>query len=262
MRRCHSASAAAQHQAGPRAFHWAFLISSCFALSCAASPASPVVEPVVTEKTPAEPAVPATPPSVEHSPAPKMSEGADEAEAEPARAATPKAKAEPDPNATRDIVYTVLPEGLKISVAGVKFTVSASATQIAAGWGVKLSVVASAPDGKAHSLSSPKTGPLAFAGSVQRKGQSEADRFGDERQGDGEQSVFGDDVTRFSRTWPASGTRVLGSGDALDLQVALWGLGLEKEDRRPVKQFCHVRMKVDKGKPKAIVEPPASVAGK
>jgi hypothetical protein len=28
-----------------------------------------------------------------------------------------------------------------------------------------------------------------------------------------------------------------------------------------VKQFFHVKMKVDKGKPKAIVEPPASATG-
>jgi hypothetical protein len=156
----------------------------------------------------------------------------------------------------------VVLEGLKISVAGVKFTVIAAATQVASGWGVKLSVVASAVDGKPHSLSNPKSGPLAFAGTVQRKGQGEPEHFGDERSGDGELGVFGDDPTKFSRTWPVKGTRVLGAGDSLDLQVAVWGLGLEKEERRPVKQFCHVRMVVEKGKPRAIVEPPPSIGGK
>ncbi len=49
-------------------------------------------------------------------------------------------------------------------------------------------------------------------------------------------------------------------GETLDMEVALWGLGNTAEDRRPVKQFFHVKMKVDKGKPKATVEPPASAS--
>jgi hypothetical protein len=180
--------------------------------------------------------------------------------AEPGAPATAPEKAEPDSSATREISYVVVPEGLKINVAGVKFNVSASATQVAAGWGVKLNVVASAVDGKPHSLSSPKAGPLAFAGTVQRKGKSEGEPFGDERVGSGEQGIFGDDPSKFSRTWPARGTRVLGIGDGLDLQVGLWGLGVEKDEQRPVKKFCHVRMQVEKGKPRAILEPPISAS--
>ena len=175
------------------------------------------------------------------------------------------AKAEPaaeDPDATRTVTYTPVPGGaLKIAVAGVKFTVTAVAVKIASGWGVKIDVLANAADGKPHSLSSPKAGPLAFAGTVQRKAGSEPEHFGDERDGDGEQVIFGDDPSKFNRTWPAKGTRTLAIGDALDLQVALWGLGVEKEARRPVKQFCHVRMQVEKGLPRAIVEPPASASG-
>jgi hypothetical protein len=53
---------------------------------------------------------------------------------------------------------------------------------------------------------------------------------------------------------------VLAIGETLDLEVALWGLGETSQDRRPVKQFFHVKMKVEKGKPKAIAEPPASAA--
>ena len=205
------------------------------------------------------------PPAVDAAPA----ESAKPSEPAPAPTASgesgapaPAAPAAEDPNATRSVTYVVVPEGLKITVAGVRFTVTASAAQIAAGWGAKVSVVASAVDGKPHSLSSPKAGPLAFAGSVRRKGSSEAEPFGDERAGDGEQGVFGDDATKFSRTWPMKGVRVLGTGDALDLQIALWGLGVEKEARRPVKQFCHVRVLVEKGKPRAVVEPPASASGK
>ena len=188
---------------------------------------------------------------------PAPADAADDAEAAPE-----KTKVVEDPNATREVTYVVVPEGLKISVAGVKFTVSASAAQVGPGWGVKLAVVATADDGKPHSLSSPKAGPLAFAGSVTRKGKPEPEAFGDERGGDGEQAIFGDDATKFTRTWPAKGVRVLGAGDALDLQVALWGLGANADTRRPVKKFCHVRMEVGKGKPRAVVEPPASASGK
>ena len=233
-----------------------FVAPSLFALLTACGGAAPPPpEAAVAEAPPVAepPADEATKPS---EPAPKP------AASEESSAPAPATPATADPNATRGITYVVSPEGLKITVAGVKFTVTASATQIAAGWGAKVSVVASAVDGKPHSLSSPKAGPLAFAGSVQRTGASAVESFGDERAGDGEQGVFGDDVTKFSRTWPMKGVRVLGAGDALDLQIALWGLGVDKEARRPVKQFCRVRMLVEKGKPRAILEPPASASGK
>ena len=241
-----------------RLVRFALLVSSCLGAACASAPATP----------PAAPALPSPAPSAEPASAPaaeptKPSASSEAPASEPPSAAPAEpAKEEPDPNATREVTYVVVPEGLKVSVTGVRFTVSASAVQIASGWGVKLSVVASAIDGKPHSLSSPKAGPLAFAGAVLRKGQSEAEPFGDERAGDGEQSIFGDDATKFSRTWPAKGVRVLGAGDSLDLQVALWGLGSEKESRRPVKKFCHVRMEVGKGKPRAIVEPPKGISSK
>jgi hypothetical protein len=182
----------------------------------------------------------------------------------PSADAPPKpAKAEPDPNAAREVTYVVVPEGLKISVAGVKFLASSVAEQTGGGWAVKVDVEASSDDGKTHSLSKPKAGPLAFAGSVTRKGKSEPEHFGDERAGDGEETVAGEKPLKISRNWPIKGVRALAIGDALDLQVALWGLGTDADSRRPVKQFFHVRMQVDpKGKPRAIVEPPPSAAGK
>ncbi len=181
-----------------------------------------------------------------------------------ASADTPKAeaKAESDPNAARDVTYVVTPEGLKITVAGMKFLASTVAEQTGGGWGVKVNVEATADDGKPHSLTKPKAGPLAFAGSVLRKGKTDPERFGDERAGEGEEAVQGDKPVKLSRTWPLKGVRALAIGDALDLQVGLWGLGDTADSRRPVKQFFHVRMQVDKGKPKAIVEPPASATGK
>jgi hypothetical protein len=212
-------------------------------------------------ETAAPASAPAGPPNASAAPATPPSDDADTAPAAKPQAA--KSEKSEDPNATRDITYVVVPEGLKISVAGVKFTVSASAAQVGPGFGAKVSVVASAEDGKPHSLSSPKAGPMAFAGSVTRKGKTDAEAFGDERAGDGEQSIFGDDPTKFSRTWPGKGVRPLAIGDALDLQIALWGLGTNTDARRPVKQFCHVRLEVPaKGKPKAIVEPPKSASGK
>jgi hypothetical protein len=235
----------------------AFLVSSLLVAACGGAQATPPAEPPPAEAAAPEPASSA-----------ELAKPAEPAQPEPNAAADSDAptkaapKEEVDPNATREVTYVVVPDGLKISVAGVRFAVSASAVQVASGWGVKLNVAASALDGKPHSLSSPKAGPLAFAGSVLRKGQSEAEAFGDERTGDGEQSVFGDDATKFSRTWPAKGVRVLGAGDSLDLQVALWGLGSEKDSRRPVKKFCHVRMLVGKGKPRAILEPPQGISAK
>ena len=187
------------------------------------------------------------------------------ADAKPEADAKPDAEAKPaqvpakDPNAMREVKYVVTPEGLKIEVAGVRFLASAEAKQIAQGWGAKVSIKAEALDGKEHVLLNPKNGPIAFAAAVFKKGSTEAERIPDSREGDGEVKV-GASSSTFSREFPSKGGRVLGMGETLDMEVALWGLGETAEDRRPVKQFFHVKMKVDKGKPKAIVEPPASAA--
>ncbi|HEY2405087.1 MAG TPA: hypothetical protein VGI10_03745 [Polyangiaceae bacterium] len=173
----------------------------------------------------------------------------------------PKADAKADPDAQREVTYVVIPEGLKITVAGARFIASAQAAQVGPGWGVKVSLEATADDGKPHSLLVPKNGPLAFAGGISRKGKPEPEHFGDERGGETDQTLSGDKPYKFSRTWPAAGLRPLAIGDTLDLQVALWGLGNDKDSRRPVKRFCHVKMQVGKGKPRAIIEPPASAAG-
>lgn len=183
-------------------------------------------------------------------------------DAKPEPATKPEAEAKPakDPNAMREVKYVVTPEGLKIEVAGVRFLASAEAKQIAQGWGAKVTVKAEVTDGKEHVLLNPKNGPIAFAAAVFKKGSTEAERIADSRDGDGELKLSSGAPTTFSRDFPNKGGRVLGMGETLDMEVALWGLGETAEDRRPVKQFFHVKMKVDKGKPKAIVEPPASAA--
>ena len=206
----------------------------------------------------------AAPPAVSAEPAAPATDAASTAEAAPAVEPKPEAtaadvKPAKDPNAVREVKYVVTPEGLKIEVAGVRFLASAEAKQIAQGWGAKVSIKAEALDGKEHVLLNPKNGPIAFAAAVFKKGSTEAERIPDSREGDGEVKV-GASASTFSRQFPANGGRVLAMGETLDMEVALWGLGDTPEDRRPVKQFFHVKMKVDKGKPKAIVEPPASAA--
>jgi hypothetical protein len=215
--------------------------------------ATPPAEPIAADSAGAPP--PAASSAAAEAAAPAASDDAPATEA-----AKSDAKPLPDPNAQRDITYVVVPEGLKITVAGVKFVASSVAQQTGAGWGVKVNVDATADDDQTHSLTKPKAGPLAFAGSITRKGKSE--HFGDERAGEGEAAVAGEKPLKISRIWPVKGVRALAIGDALDLQVGLWGLGTDADSRRPVKQFFHVRMQVDKGKPKAIVEPPASASGK
>jgi hypothetical protein len=250
----------------PARFSTWSLLRVSFALTLGASacggaaPVSPPAEPAAANTAAAQSAAPTTPAAAsDTAPTAGAAPSADTADAAP----KPEPKAAPDPNATREVTYVVVPEGLKISVAGVKFMASSVAELSPAGWGVKVSVEASADDGKAHSLTKPKAGPLAFAGSVLRKGKTEPEHFGDERTGDGEEAISADSPTKFSRNWPLKGTRPLAIGDTLDLQVALWGLGTDADSRRPVKQFFRVRMQVGtKGKPKAIIEPPASAAGK
>jgi hypothetical protein len=202
-------------------------------------------------EVPPPPADTAAPPVAPEPPADAKPDSAPEADAKP------PAK---DPNAMREIKYVVTPEGLKIEVAGVRFLAAAEAKQVGQGWGAKITVKAEVTDGKEHVLLNPKNGPIAFAAAVYKKGSTEAERIPDERSGDGELKLSSGSPTSFSREFPNKGGRVLGMGETLDMEVALWGLGESAEDRRPVKQFFHVKMKVDKGKPKAIVEPPASAA--
>ncbi len=177
-----------------------------------------------------------------------------------AEAVTPAETPAKDPNAMREVKYVVTPEGLKVEVAGVRFMAAAEAKQIGRGWGVKVSVKAEATDGKPHVLLNPKNGPIAFAAAVFKQGSTEAERIPDTREGEGELTLAPGTPVSFSREFPSKGGRVLGIGETLDLEVALWALGETTEDRRPVKQFFHVKMKVDKGKPKAKVEPPAAAA--
>jgi hypothetical protein len=199
----------------------------------------------------------ASPPPAD--PAPVSAEPSAEEPAPSAESAPPAPNVK-DPDASRDVKYVVTPEGLKVEVAGVRFLASAAAKQIAQGWGAKISVKAESIDGKDHVLLNPKNGPIAFAAAVFKKGSTEAERIPDAREGDGELKIGPGSSVSFAREFPNRGGRVLAIGETLDMEVALWGLGSSAEDRRPVKQFVHVKMKVEKGKPKALLEPPASAS--
>jgi hypothetical protein len=221
-------------------------------LGACGAEAAPEPKTADAEPTPAAEAAAEPAPATDAKPA---------AEAKPVDEAKPADEAPPkDPNAMREVKYVVTPEGLKIEVAGVRFLASAAAKQVGQGWGAKITVKAEVIDNKDHVLLNPKNGPIAFAAAVFKKGSTEAERIPDERDGDGEMKLSAGLPKTFTRDFPNKGGRVLAMGETLDMEVALWGFGESKEDRRPVKQFFHVKMKVDKGKPKAIVEPPASAA--
>ncbi len=202
--------------------------------------------------------------AAEPAPAPEPAPATPAADAKPAEEAKPAADAKPaetppkDPNAMREVRYVVTPEGLKIEVAGVRFLASAEAKQVGQGWGAKVTIKAEVTDSKEHVLLNPKNGPIAFAAAVFKKDSNEAERIPDSREGDAEMKLVSGLPKTFSRDFPNKGGRVLAIGETLDMEVALWGLGETAADRRPVKQFFHVKMKVEKGKPRAKVEPPPS----
>lgn len=158
---------------------------------------------------------------------------------------------------SREVTYTQSPEGLKIDVSGVRFLATAAPARAGGGWGVKVKVKASAIDGKEHKLLSPKNGPLAFAGKVDRGGKVE--QLGDERAGE-EERVISEKGIEFTREWPGkTGNKPLAAGESLELQVGIWGVGQNSSELRPIRQFCLVKM-TGKKQPVPMVTPPSSAA--
>lgn len=204
-----------------------------------------------TDHAPAEGVEPAPP---EPEPTTNAESEVDEPK-EPSEQPAPAAADNSD-TAPRELKYVVTPQGLQIRVEGVEFLANATPTKTGGGWGVKVKVTAQAKDDKSHQLLTPRRGPLAFAGSIERNGQ--AQRFGDKREGDESEPVVSAS-SEFTREWPGdSGEKAAKQGDKLVLEVGLWGLGESDDKLRPVKQFFTVKMSVGKGKPQAVVEPPAA----
>lgn len=216
------------------------------------------------ESPPAIAAAPADEPETQPEPEGAASPLHAPADAAPADAQTAStgtaAPAAPDPNAPRDVRYVLTQEGLRVDVLDVRFFVQTKAVRTQAGIVVKVMVEATASEPR--SLLSPKHGPLAFAGKVKRAGKSEPEPFGDSRQGDSELPLAAGSSVKFTREWPDKGQRALGNGDVLELDVGLWGLGHDASDRRAVKQFAHVKARVDKWNGSARVEPPPHLVGK
>ena len=164
-----------------------------------------------------------------------------------------------DANAARNVRYIMSQDGLQVEVLGGRFLVNAKPVRTQAGFEIQVSVEASASE--PLSLLSPDSGPLAFAGSVTRAKASEPERFGDEREGDGEKTLG----TASRSSSPATGGRAFvrsANGDVLELDVGLWGLGQGPDDRRAVKQFARVKARVVNWKGSARVEPPPGLVGK
>lgn len=236
----------------------AHVLGSALCLTLVAcAPATPAPEsPPAAEPVAAAPAdVPAPEPSA----AEASEEATAAAEPAPAAETTPP---EADPaNEQRNIKYVVTPEGLRAELLGVSFACSAESVKGPSGFGVKVTLEATATEDR--SLLAPEHGPLAFAGAIKRKGKTEAEQFGDERKGDGTLALPAGKPVKLVREWPNKGKGgALSNGDVLELDVGLWGLGTSEADRRPAKQFLRVKLKVTEWKGRATVEPPPAFSGK
>jgi hypothetical protein len=155
----------------------------------------------------------------------------------------------------RPIKYVPTATGLEIQLDGVKFAASASAVKVGTGWGVSVKTRVSGERGKSYKLLTPKRGPLAFTGSVERRGQKT--QLADEREGD-QTTVVKEQPIEFSREWPGdSKQQPLGQGDKLSLEVELWGVSGNNYDKPlPAKPLFVVRVSSGSGKPVVSVKKP------
>lgn len=155
--------------------------------------------------------------------------------------------------AKREIIYRLSPEGLHVEVEGADFEPSVEAIRVEEGWGIELSVEATAQSDLV--LASPPAGPLAFGGKVQRR-SGKIESFGDTRESGEDVSLGPESPRSFSKKWPIAGVAPLAVGEELELQVGLWGLGRSGEDQRPVRKFVVVKMRADSHGAQPILEPP------
>ena len=150
-----------------------------------------------------------------------------------------------------NITYRMTPSGLVIEVDGLRLEPKAEPLKFSGGWGVHLSVHVSATDAHAHHLLSPANGPLMVATEIDGTG-GKKERIGDERKGDAEMIIEAGEATSFDRAM----THPIKAGESLKLQVGLWGVGRDAEDRRPIKKLFVVNMIAGAKTPQPVITPP------
>ena len=64
------------------------------------------------------------------------------------------------------------------------------------------------------------------------------------------------DTTKLERTFPSDPKASIGKGSEATLQVGLWGLAADGDDRRAVRKLFNVKMIVDSGTPQAVISAP------
>ena len=194
-----------------------------------------------------------TPSKAEPSPLPVPS-----AEPPPTASAEPATEpaAEPADTTPREVNYVMASGKLEVVVEGVRFKPSVKAVRVGAGWGIAIDVEGEAEDDAMHSLLKPKSGALAIAARITRKG-GKVESQTDTREGDDEDFVTPGTIAKLERKWPnGPKDKPLVAGDKVELQVGLWGIGAEAKSRRPLKKFFLVTMVVGKGEPRPLVAPP------
>lgn len=154
----------------------------------------------------------------------------------------------------REIVYRVTPKGLVIEIDGIHLRPEAKPIKDKSGaYGIQLIVNAESFDGRQYWVNKPKEGPLSIAGKVESQGKST--RFGDEREGSGEEPVLEGNPRRFEQRWPGRGQPKLWAGQTVTLEVGLWGVRTESERERPVRRLFVVKM-VAGPRSQAVITPP------
>jgi hypothetical protein len=210
----------------------------------------------------AEPASPSTTDAAKE--APPKSDGdeaakakaADDAPGAPEKDAIPAASDEKDAKKVREVTFQMTPTGLVIEVDGVRMEPKAQALRIddkegkQIGWGVKLTMKVSATDGHVHRFTKPEHGPIMMAAEIDRKGKKE--HVGDERKGDGEESVTQGAPLTFERDFK----KAIGAGQSTTLFVGLWGMGKDMEEKRLIRKLFVVKMVAGNKKPTPVVSPP------
>jgi hypothetical protein len=155
----------------------------------------------------------------------------------------------------REIVYRVTARGLVIEIDGIHLRPEAKAFKQKSGaYGIELVVNAESFDGRQYWVNKPGEGPLSIAGKVEGKA-GKRERFGDQREGNGEEVVMEGTPRRFKQRWPGRGQPKLWPGETVTLEVGLWGVRAESERERPVRRLFEVKM-VAGNKSQAVITPP------